>query len=262
LKILFVVILIAVSATIALPQMKGTSSYAESLLPQITSSKASATDEPSQVDALMARWSQGKTPGAAVIVIQDGRVLYEKGNGMADLQTRKPINPTTVFDIASVSKQFTAMAVMILVERGSLNYADTLSKFYPEFPPYARQVTIRHLLNQTSGIIDYTLQWGESKKLKGNTPRTSENVVRFLARQQRLEFNPGLRWEYSNSNYVILAQIVSKVAGESFPQFVKRNIFQPSGMNDSLGCTPFVRQKVKTLPRPVEKSSCLRRSHC
>jgi CubicO group peptidase (beta-lactamase class C family) len=213
--------------------MKDTRNYAESLLPQTTSSKASATDKPSQVDALMARWSEGKTPGAAVIVIQDGRVLYEKGYGLADLRTRKPISPTTVFDIASVSKQFTAMAVMILVERGRLNYSDPLSKFFPEFPPYAQQVTIRHLLNQASGILDYTLQWGESKKLKGNAPRTSENVVRFLARQQRLEFNPGQRWEYSNSNYVLLAQIVSKVAGESLPQFVKKNIFQPLGMSDS-----------------------------
>jgi len=233
LKILFVTLQIVVSVTIALILMKGTSNYAEFLLPQITSSQTPATDKPAQVDALMARWSQGKTPGAAVIVIQDGRVLYEKGYGLADLQTKKPISPATLFDIASVSKQFTAMAVMILFERGKLDYSDTLSKFFPEFPPYAQQVTIRHLLNQTSGILDYTLQWGESKKLKGNTPRTSENVVRFLARQQQLEFNPGQRWEYSNSNYVLLASIVSKVAGESFSQFVKKNIFQPLGMNDS-----------------------------
>src|SRR2546428_6163196 len=96
-------------------------------------------DKSSQVDALMARWSQGDTPGAAVIVIQDGRVAYKKGYGLANLKTKERINPRTVFDIASVSKQFTAMAVMILVERGKLNYADTLSKFFPEFQSDARQ---------------------------------------------------------------------------------------------------------------------------
>lgn len=181
----------------------------------------------------MARWSQGNTPGAAIVVIQDGRVAREKGYGLADLETKERINPRTTFDIASVSKQFTAMAVMMLVERGQLNYADALSKFFPEFQSDARQITIRQLLNHTSGILDYSLIWGESKKLKGNVPRINENVVRFLARQKQLRFPPGQRWEYSNSNYVLLAQIVSKASGEPFPQFVKKHIFQPLGMNES-----------------------------
>lgn len=190
-------------------------------------------DNSAQVDALMARWSQGNTPGAAIIVIQEGRVVHEKGYGLADLKTKERIKPRTAFDIASVSKQFTAMAVMMLVERGQLNYADTLSKFFPEFQSDARQITLRQLLNHTSGILDYSLVWSESKKLKGNVPRINENVARFLARQKKLRFPPGQRWEYSNSNYVLLAQIVSKVSGELFPQFVKEHIFQPLGMNDS-----------------------------
>lgn len=181
----------------------------------------------------MARWSQGSTPGAAVIVIRDGRIVHEKGYGLADLTTKGRIDSKTVFDIASLSKQFTAMAVMILVERGKLDYADTLAKFFPEFQSDARRITIRQLLNHTSGLLDYSLVWGESKKLKGNVPRTAENVVRFLTGQKQLRFPPGQRWEYSNSNYVLLAQIVGKVSGEPFPQFVRGTIFRPLGMNDS-----------------------------
>lgn len=194
---------------------------------------SASADNSAQVDALMTRWSQGNTPGAAVIVIQENRVLHEKGYGLADLKTKERITPETVFDIASLSKQFTAMAVMILVERGKLSYEDTLSKFFPEFRRDAADVTVRQLLNHTSGILDYTLVWGESKKLRGNVARTNENVVRFLAGQKRLRFPPGRRWEYSNSNYVLLAQIVSRVSGESFPRFVRENIFEPLGMNDT-----------------------------
>jgi CubicO group peptidase (beta-lactamase class C family) len=190
-------------------------------------------DNSSQVDALMSRWSQGNTPGAVIIVVKDGRVVHEKGYGMANVPTKERINSNTVFDIASVSKQFTAMAIMILVERGKLHYTDTLSRFFPAFQPDAQRITVRQLLNHTSGILDYSLVWGESNKLKGNAPRDAANVVAFVARQRQLRFPPGQRWEYSNSNYVILAQIVSRVSNESFPQFVKNNIFQPLGMNDS-----------------------------
>lgn len=133
----------------------------------------------------MARWPQGSTPGAAVIAIQDGKVVHEKGYGLADLKTKGRITPRTAFDIASVSKQFTVMAVMMLVERGQLNYAETLSKFFPEFPTDARQVTIRQLLNHTSDILDYSLLWGESRKLTGDAPRTNENVVRFRTGQTK-----------------------------------------------------------------------------
>ena len=202
-------------------------------LSSTTAISKTSDDKSSRVDALLARWSRDDMPGAAVIVIQDGKVVHQNSYGLADVRAKERISSKTVFDIASLSKQFTAMAVMILVERGKLNYEDSISKFFPEFESDARQVTIRQLLNQTSGIADYTLVWGESKKLKGDSARTNQNVVRFLARQQKLRFQPGQKWEYSNSNYVLLAQIVSKVTGEPFTQFVKENIFQPLAMNDS-----------------------------
>jgi CubicO group peptidase (beta-lactamase class C family) len=233
----FLLIIIS-AATGPSPKQSGGNS-SQSISSHAVSAKTTA-DHSSQVDALMAQWSQGNTPGAALIVIRDGRVLHEKSYGLANLTTKERINSKTVFDIASVSKQFTAMAAMILVERGKLNYSDTLSKFFPEFQSDAQRITVRQLLNHTSGILDYTLVWGETKPLKGNAPRTAENVVRFLAGRKQLRF-PGQRWEYSNSNYVLLAQMVSRVSGESFPQFVQKNVFQPLGMNDS-----FVYDKTQT----------------
>jgi D-alanyl-D-alanine carboxypeptidase len=193
---------------------------------------AQESDKASQVDSLMARWSAGHNPGAAVVVIHNGTVLHARGYGLSSLQTGERISPTTVFDLASVSKQFTAMATMMLVERGQLHYADSLSAFFPDFKGDARQITVRQLLNHTSGIMDYTTVWGETRRLASNTPRTNDNVVRFLA-NQRLRFRPGARWEYSNSNYVLLGQIVSKMSGEPFATFVREHIFEPLGMNNS-----------------------------
>mgnify|MGYP000879449042 CR=1 FL=1 len=223
---------IIISAATVLSQQNSIRNSVQSVSAH-TALSQTTTDKASQVDTLMAHWSQGDAPGAAVIVIQDGKVVHEKGYGLADLKMKERITPQTVFDIGSITKQFTAMAVMMLAERGKLSYADTLSKFFPEFQTEARQITVRQLLNHTSGIRDYSLVWGESKKLNGNEPRTNENAVKFLARQKQLRFLPGQKWEYSNSNYILLAQIVSKVSGEPFPQFVRKNIFQPLGMNDS-----------------------------
>ena len=192
------------------------------------------TTNSSQVDELMAQWSKGATPGAAIIVIKDGEVIHKKGYGMADLEARTPITANTVFDTASVSKQFTAMAVMILAERGKLSYSDPLSKYFPEFPAYAQQITIRHLLNHTSGLADFTIYWKDGQRLNKDTAKhTPDDVLKFLAERKKPEFPAGDKWLYSNSGYVLLTMIVGKVSGTPFPQFVKENIFAPLGMNDS-----------------------------
>jgi CubicO group peptidase (beta-lactamase class C family) len=186
-----------------------------------------STYQSSQVDALLSRWVKPTSPGAAVVVVHHDRVLFEKGYGLADVTTRVPITPRTVFDVASVSKPFTAIAVLMLVEDGKLHYTDSLGAFFPEFAADARRITLGQLLSHTSGLPDYTLNWGETRKLRDSAPRTADNVVSFLS-WQRLRFAPGRRCEYSNSNYVLLAQIVSKVAGEPFPQNVRRHILNPS----------------------------------
>lgn len=197
-----------------------------------------------KVDALLAPWSQGDTPGAAILVIKDGQVLLKKGYGLANLETRQPIDPDTAFLLCSVTKQFTAMAVMILAERGKLRYEDPLSSFFPEFPPYAQRITVRHLLQHTAGLPEYDDLFVASGRIDGFWPRsaksrpsafepTSKDVLRLLAQQKELQFAPGERWQYSNSGYVILAQIVEKASGQTFAQFLQQEIFQPLGMKRS-----------------------------
>lgn len=198
-----------------------------------------------KVDALLASWSKGDTPGAAVIVIKDGKVLLKKGYGLASLENKKPIDPDTAFLLGSVTKQFTTMAIMILAERRKLHYEDSLSKFFPEFPPYAQKITIRHLLQHTAGFPEYDNLFVKSGMIDKDWPRsakskpssfepTAKDALRMLIQVKEPRFAPGKEFEYSNSGYVILAQIVEKVSGQSFSQFLQQNIFQPLAMKRSL----------------------------
>jgi CubicO group peptidase (beta-lactamase class C family) len=198
-----------------------------------------------KVDALFAPWSKGGTPGAAVIVIRDGTILLKKGYGLANLEEKRPITTDTVFRLASVTKQFTAMSIMMLAERGKLKYEYPLASFFPEFPPYASKITVRHLLNHMAGFPEYDELWLENGKIDGDWPRssktrsssfepTSKDALLLLGQVKKPEFTPGTEFKYSNSGYVILAQIVEKVSGQSFSQFLQQNIFQPLGMKRSL----------------------------
>ena len=192
-----------------------------------------------QVDDLLAPWSKGDTPGAAVLVIQKGQILMKKGYGLANLESKTAIGPDTAFDLASVSKQFTSMALLILAERGKLSFDDPLSKFFPEFPSHAQKTTVKNLLNHTSGLPDYMELFVKTGKIdKDNKPGgfepTSKDALELLAHQPELRFAPGDKWEYSNSGYMVLAQIIEKASRERYAQFLKENIFQPLGMNRTL----------------------------
>lgn len=209
-------------------------------------SPVEAIDEKaSRVAALFLPLEKGDTPGAAVIVVKEGRVLLKAGYGLSNLETRQHITPDTAFLLASVTKQFTAMAIMILAERGKLSYEDPLSKFFPQFPSFAREITVRRLLNHTAGLPEYEGLFLKQRLIDRDWPRsaksqrspfepTSKDVLKLLAEQKKLRFRPGEKFEYSNSNYVVLAQIVEKVSGESFSQFLQRNIFAPLGMKRTL----------------------------
>ena len=197
-----------------------------------------------KVDALFAPWSNGDTPGAAVIVIQNGKVLLKKGYGLANLETKKPITPDTAFRLASLTKQFTAMAVMMLADQNKLGFEDSLSKFFPEFPPYAQKVTIKHLLNHTAGFPEFERLWLQGR-IDCDWPRSSKtgpscfepdsrDTLDLLAGVRILRFTPGARYEYSNSGYVILGQIVEKVSGKSLAEFFEEKIFRPLGMERSI----------------------------
>lgn len=207
---------------------------------------AFAQEREAQADELMAAWSKGDGPGAAVLVIRDGRVLLKKGYGLSNIKTGEAVKASTIFDLASVSKQFTAMGVMLLAGQKKLTLDDSLAKFFPEFPPYAKEITVRHLLQHTSGIADYPRLLIATGKIKAGWQRetaaafqpTSKDVIALLAAQKALDFSPGERWAYSNSNYVLLAGIIERASGKSFQQFLKDNIFQPLGMQHTFVYQP------------------------
>jgi CubicO group peptidase (beta-lactamase class C family) len=215
--------------------------------------------QPSQpVDALMAPWTGTGTPGAAVLVVRNGRVMLSKGYGMASLAERRPITPGTSFLLASVTKQFTAMAIMLLSQAGKLSYEDTLASFFPEFPAYARKITVRNLLNHTAGLPEYdTLlvnsglvhrsDYGIPGKPRADAfEPTVHDVLKLLAAEKTPRFTAGEKYEYSNSGYVLLALIVEKVSGQRFATFLKERIFEPCGMKDSQlydETRPFIRNR-------------------
>lgn len=196
-----------------------------------------------RLDALLSDWKQKNAPGMSAALIRDGRIEYRKNFGFADLERRKPIMSDTQFLLASLTKQFTAMAIMILAERQKLQFDDSLAKFCPEFPDYARSITIRNLLNHTAGFTQYQeLLVGKidenyfhsSKSPPAAHEFTAAEALQVLSRQQKLRFTPGEKFEYSDSAYVVLGQIIERLAGERYAEFLKEMIFDPLGMQDTL----------------------------
>lgn len=182
-----------------------------------------------QVDLLFAKWASPTSPGAAVAVIQKGEIIYSHGYGMASLEYGVPITPTTVFHVASLSKQFTAFAILLLAQEGKLSLDDDIRKYVPEMRDFGTPITIRELLHHTSGLRD---QWG-LLRLAGwrhDDVITERDVLGLLWRQKELNFKPGEQMLYSNTGYTLLALIVTRVSGVPFSQFTQQRIFQPLGM--------------------------------
>jgi len=164
-----------------------------------------------RVDALFSKYGPS-TPGCALGVVRDGRLVYEKGYGMASLELGAPITPLTVFDIGSTSKQFTATAIVLLAQQGKLALDDDVRKFLPDLPQYAHTITLRHLLHHTSGLRDYIgLLLLAGAQLEGVT--TDADALAILVKQRGLNFNPGEDYLYSNSNFFLLSQVVAKASG-------------------------------------------------
>jgi CubicO group peptidase (beta-lactamase class C family) len=195
-----------------------------------------------RVDSLLSKWNQQREPGTAVLLIREGKVEYKKGFGLANLAKRTLITPDTQFQLESVSKQFTAMGIMILAERNKLRFDDPLSKFCPEFPTYARSITIRHLLNHTSGQREYDLgdDLGDPNYFRSfDAPRasheyTASEALRAQSREEQLNFPPGHHFEYSNGGYLVLAEVIERASGKRYADFLKSEIFGPLGMQDTL----------------------------
>jgi CubicO group peptidase (beta-lactamase class C family)/lysophospholipase L1-like esterase len=183
----------------------------------------------SAVDAQFSAWNQ-QTPGCAVGVSAGGRVLLEKAYGMADLEHGVPNRPDTIFEAGSVSKQFTAAAVLLLAHDGKLSLDDPVRRHIPELPDYAAPVTIRQMLHHTSGLRDWgSIEWIAGWP-RGTRVYTHAHVLDILQHQRALNFPPGTQWSYSNSGYNLSAIIVSRVSGESFAEFTRKRIFEPLGM--------------------------------
>lgn len=189
------------------------------------------------IDAIFSSLKSASAPGAAVLVVKDGKPVFQQGYGVTDLHSLRPIDAKTNFRLASFTKQFTATCIMLLVHDGKLHYDDHLTDIFPEFPAYGKSITVRHLLNHTSGLPDYEdilmKQYPDTPPEK--IPQILDaGVLKLLEQQSSGKFPPGSKWEYSNSGYATLAMIVEKVSGKPFGQFLHDRIFAPLHMDNTL----------------------------
>jgi len=184
-----------------------------------------------QVDKVFQKWNRTDSPGCALSVMKDGQIVYKHGYGMADLDHNVTITPSSVFHVASMSKQFTAASILLLAQQGKLSLDDDVRKYIPELPDFGSLITIRHLIYHTSGLRDQwnlleLAGWRYSLDLI-----TDDDVMSVITSQKDLNFKPGEKHVYCNTGYTLLAIIVKRVSGMSFRQFTTKNIFEPLGMN-------------------------------
>jgi CubicO group peptidase (beta-lactamase class C family) len=185
-----------------------------------------------KVDKVFAEWDKPDSPGAALAVIKDNAVIYKRGYGSAQLEYEIPITHSTVFHVASVSKQFTAFAITMLADLGKLSLDDDIRKHLPEVPDFGKKITIKHLLHHTSGLRD---QW-ELLAVGGwrlDDVITKEHIMKMVRSQKELNFNPGSEHLYCNTGYTLLAEIVERVSGLPFPQWTNENMFKPLSMTNT-----------------------------
>lgn len=194
---------------------------------QRESATPSADEASRRTDALFSALSRGVQPGAAVLVVKNGEIVHSKGYGHAELETRRPISPNTPFRLASVSKHFTAAAIMVLADDGVLDYDDPVTRWLSGLEAY-EGVTIRHLLTHTAGLPDYYDVIDTSAGMP-----TNADTLDQLAAMAEPVFAPGERWEYSNPAYEVLPLIVEAASGQRFATFMRERIFVPAGMRQA-----------------------------
>ncbi|WP_375770225.1 beta-lactamase family protein [Archangium gephyra] len=193
------------------------------------------------VDPLFAAYASPDGPGASVVVIHEGRAVLSRAYGLAELPERTPATTGTHYRLASLSKQFTAMAIMRLAEEGKLRYDDRVADVLPGFPAHASEVRIRHLLNHTSGIWDYEAFVPDTQTVQVK----DRDVLALLSRAERTYFPPGTAVRYSNSGYAVLALIVEQVSGMPFARFLHERVFTPAGMHSTVAHE----QGISTVPQ-------------
>ena len=185
-----------------------------------------------RVDSLFSPWAKANSPGAAIGIYNDGELIYTQGYGMSNLEYDIPIKPNSIFHIASISKQFTNFAILLLEEEGKLSLDDDIRKHLPEIHDFGKTITIRHLMHHTSGFRD---QW-QLLAIAGwrmDDVITKDHIMKIILGQRALNFEPGSEYRYSNAGYSILARIVDKVSGQDFSEFAQKRIFEPLEMDDT-----------------------------
>lgn len=219
--------------------LKTSASHAFALV--LLSLTASAQVSSARIDSIFAPLKSSTAPGAAVLIVHNGKPVFQRGYGVSDVHTPHPIDAETNFRLASVTKQFTAMCIMLLVHDGKLHYDDHLTDIFPEFPAYGKSITVRSLLNHTSGLVDYEDLWMKAhpdSKESGSDEKIPQihdaDVLKLMEQQTSGEFAPGTKWEYSNTGYVVLGQIVEKVSGKPFGDFLRERIFVPLKMRHTV----------------------------
>ena len=186
-----------------------------------------------QTDKVFAKWDSTVSPGCALSVMQDGQIVYKRGYGMADLDHDVAITPETIFHVASISKQFTAAAIVLLAQDGKLSLDDDVRKYITELPDFGARITIRHLIYHTSGLRDQWALLGLAGWRYSLDLITDDDVIELMSRQKDLNFQPGEKHVYCNTGYTLLAQIVKRVSGQSFREFTIKRIFEPLGMTNT-----------------------------
>jgi CubicO group peptidase (beta-lactamase class C family) len=180
-------------------------------------------------------------PGAGILVSRGSELVFCRGYGLADMTTSTPVTPETNFRLASVSKQFTAMAILMLCEDGKLSLDDRLTSVFPDFPEYGTSITVRHLLNHTSGLRDY-----EDLMTSGQAEQVLDHdVLELMRKASGPDFPAGTRYSYSNSGYAVLAMIIERVSGQRFADFLHQRIFEPLGMHGSVAYEKGVSEVVR-----------------
>lgn len=202
---------------------------------------AQQRDIAAAADTVFARWNSTHSPGCAVGVSREGRVLFTRGYGMANLETGTPITPQTIFESGSVAKQFTATAVLLLALDGKFSLDDPVRRYLPEMPEYDRPITIRHLLTHTSGLREWSSLVSLAGWPRGSRAHTQADLLDVAFRQKALNYPVGDHYSYTNTGYAIAMSLVERVSGKPFHQFTRERIFEPLGMRQTSWRDDFTR---------------------
>ncbi len=200
---------------------------------QVDNSTKELNSLESRIDSIFTQFDDSNKPGASVAVVKNGAIVFKKGYGSANLEYNIPNTPSTIFHIASISKQFTVFSILLLADQGKLTLDDDIRMYIPEVPNFGKTITLRHLATHTSGLRD---QWSllAMSGTRLDDVITKEHILKLVANQKELNFEPGEAYLYCNTGFTLLAEVVSRVSGQSFAEFTKSKIFEPLKMSKTL----------------------------